>query len=48
MSFVDDDEAEIAHGCKEGRTGANDNLRRIRLKGFLPKMVANGFGLGGM
>ena len=30
--IFDDDEAEIAHGRKEGRTGANDDLWHIRLK----------------
>lgn len=32
MSFVDDDEAELGYGCKEGGARPNDNLRLGAMK----------------
>jgi hypothetical protein len=48
VSFVDNDEAEIFDWRKESRTRADDDLRLNALEAFLPDLVADGLGLGGM
>ncbi len=48
MSFVDNDEAEIFDRRKESGAWADDDLRLVALEAFLPDLVADGLGLGGM
>ena len=48
MSFVDNDEAEFFDWRKESRARADDDLWLIALEAFLPDLVADSLGLGGM
>ncbi len=48
VRLVDDDEAEIRKGGKEGRARADNNNRPIRGEAMLPNLVALSFGLAGV
>lgn len=48
VRFIDNDEAEVLYGGKEGRAGANDDFWLGVVEDIFPDLVAQGLALGGV